>query len=503
MSMKKILMAAAAVTALTAGSASALSITEAKVATVVAYTGTASTPYKVASELKFPSDGTGYAATNATTVNATNLAAGTNAAATDNRIVIKVDQGKLTNGGSSKDYSLVLTYTGSVGFSTGLSGRIGSNANSTSPATCSPTYTIADGGLAKGKTASILVSLGSGCTATDGPDTFYVDAPLTMTGIGDVTVSAKLSTGGTSIDNGDATARTLISNASAIQFSTDTDTTVTNWVLAGTTPYTALSSDTTIGKYTLNMVYAADSQQGPYVDLAKRLSTAETISADVKIDGDVSTTTILVDYVKATKNATKDSSTRSGVTVGNNTAADSSLAAKAIKISADSGITTSQPSRAYSMTVTPVTASTKLTVPAAKTQTLQTVGLEGTNFNVPWVAGSQSPSSTVIRIANNGTTDSGVVTVMIKSPIRNEGTTAGATTCTSSTLSSLGKIAAGGELLLGATELKSCFGDFKRGDLIVTIQGAKTSLTAKARLTTASGQISETSIGGLNEFGAY
>ncbi len=498
MSMKKILMAAAAVTALTAGSASALTITDAKVGTIVTYGSATATPYKVASEIKFPSDGTGYAATNATTVNATNLGNGS----TDNRIAIKVDQGKLTNGGAAnKDYTLALTFTGAAGFSTGLSGRIGSDAGGS----CAPSYVIADGGLAKGKTATIIVTLGANCDGTNGPQNFYVDAPLTLTGTGDVTVSAKLSTGGVSIDNGDSTARTLITNATAIQFSTDTDTDVTQWVLAGTTPYTALSSNTTIGKYQLNMVFSADAEQGPYVDLAKSKSMDETITADVKIDGDVSATTITVDTTKATKNAAKDSSTRSDAPVGKNTATASSgfLAAKAITISADSGITTSQPSRAYSMTVTPKTASLKLTVPAAKTQTLQTVGLEGTNFNVPWVAGSQSPSSTVIRIANNGTTDSGVVTAMLKSPIRNTGTTAGATTCTSSTLPALAKVAAGGELTISTADLTTCFGDFKRGDLIVTIQGSKTSLTAKARLTTASGQISETSIGGLNEFGAY
>ena len=60
MSMKKILMAAAAVTALTAGSADAASIYKAQVSAITVYDSTASTtstPYKIASETKFGSTG--------------------------------------------------------------------------------------------------------------------------------------------------------------------------------------------------------------------------------------------------------------------------------------------------------------------------------------------------------------------------------------------------------------------------------------------------------------
>ena len=488
MSMKKILMAAAAVTALTAGSAGAASIFAAKVSNIDAVASTISggvttttyTPYKIASETKYGASGLATTATSAH--NATKL---------------RVDQGRLTNAGTNKDYTVTFTYAGPAGFTNALSSSsLTLDATAGSYSGCTSTINLGEGGLAKGKTVTYVVNLAAGCTASAGPDLFVLDAPLTVTGTGEVTVSGKVSTGGTSIDNGDATARTLIKNDSGISFTTDIDTDATQWLLAGATPYTTLSSNNKLGKYTLTLT--ATNTQGPFVT-ADGVSTAKVdaqdLKADVSVSGDVSVTTISVGGTAATKNATKDTSTRSGV--------GQAVGAVDITIAADAGIAGSQPSRSYSMTVTPTTSGTTLTVPSAKTQTLQTVGLEGTNFNVPWVAGSQSPSSTVVRISNNGTTDSGVVTVMMKSPIRNAGTTVGATTCTSSTLPALAKVAAGGELVLGATELTTCFGDFKRGDLIVTIQGAKTNLTAKARLTTASGQISETSIGGLNEFGAY
>jgi hypothetical protein len=481
--MKKILMAAAAVTALTAGSASAASIYKALVSNKTVYDATAaeasrSTPYKIATETKY---GDGLSTTST---------------ADHNKITLKVDQGRLSNGGSNKDYVVTFTYAGNVGFKEAIDNtKLSLGHNSGTYSGCSHSTTLSEGGLAKGKSVTFVVNLNTGCTSTAGPDLFILDAPLTVTGSGEVTVTGKISTGGTSIDNGEATARTLIKNEAGIIFTTDTDTTATNWKLAGTTAYTTLTDNTDIGTYTLKFA-TADANTGPFInaDATTRLDSLN-LTADVKVEGDVSATSISIGGTNGTKNADKNTSSR--------TAIAASATAVVIKVVADADLKTSQPSRTYSMTVTPATTSDKFTAPSAKTQTLQTVGLEGTNFNVPWVAGSQSPSSTVIRIANNGTTDTGAVTVMIKSPIRNEGTTVGGTTCTSSTLSSLGKIAAGGELTLGATELKSCFGDFKRGDLVVTVQAATDNLTAKARLTTASGQISETSIGGLKQFGAY
>jgi hypothetical protein len=481
--MKKILMAAAAVTALTAGSASAASIREAKVSgvSVVATSGTTTTvtSYKIASEAKY---GTGL---NSTTASA------------DNYVILKVDAGRRDGGAAGRDYTVVFTYAGPVGFQVPLdatSTYFATNAGSG----CSPTSALLDGGLKGGKTVTYTVTLPSACNSTQGVDEFTLKAPLTATGTGDVTVTGKISTGGATIDNGEATARTLIKNAAGFEFTTAADATATNWLLAGTTPYTTLTTDNTLGTYTLKAV--TTDTQGPFVTLAagsddKVDSANLNLTADVSISGDVSSTTLTVGGTAATKNTAKDTSTRTGI------AKDG--AARTVTIAVDADVKTSQPSRTYTMTVTPATTAVTFTAPAAKTQVLQTVGLEGTNLNVPWVAGNQSPSSTVLRIANNGTTATGAVTVMIKSPVRNTGTTAGATTCTSSAVPALAKIGAGEELVLGTTELTTCFGDFKRGDLIVTIQAAKTNLTAKARLTTASGQISETSIGGLEQFGAY
>jgi len=53
-----------------------------------------------------------------------------------------------------------------------------------------------------------------------------------------VTVSSAFTSGGTSIDNGAATARTLITNAVGYTVTAAADTTTTQWLLAGTPAYT-------------------------------------------------------------------------------------------------------------------------------------------------------------------------------------------------------------------------------------------------------------------------
>jgi hypothetical protein len=62
-------------------------------------------------------------------------------------------------------------------------------------------------------------------------------------------------------------------------------------------------------------------------------------------------------------------------------------------------------------------------------------------------------------------------------------------------------IAANGELNITSSDLATCFGNFKRADVIVTIQAAKTSLNAKMRNTTTAGVNSEISLGGLSVTG--
>ena len=477
MSMKKILMAAVAVSALTAGAASAASISSAKVSTITVYDAAvtpAATPYKIANETKF---GTGLATT---------LVSG------DNITVSKVDTGPLGVG----NYTVSYTLSGPVGFNSSVGN---SDLTTDRAGTCAVSSVVASGGGAGATTVTYAVTVSGTCSTTagnanQGPQLFTLNAPLKVTGLGDVTVTSAFTAGGTSIDNGPATARTLITNAAGFTVSAAADTTTTQWLLAGTPAYTTMSADKNIGKFTVAPVTSGTT--GPFVladgtSAGKVDNVAQAITSVSVITGDVAQLAVTVGGAATTKNTGKTTSTSAS------TAAGTDILVAVVPGSP----TASQGTTSFSLVVTPATASTNYTAPAAITQALQSVTLEGTNFLAPWVAGSQSGSSaSQIRVSNNGTA-AGAVTLMLKSPVYNSGTTAGATTCTSSTLSKLTGISAGGELVLSTDDLTTCFGAFKRGDVVVTIQAPSTDLTAKARLTTTNGSISEISLGGLNVAG--
>jgi hypothetical protein len=58
----------------------------------------------------------------------------------------------------------------------------------------------------------------------------------------------------------------------------------------------------------------------------------------------------------------------------------------------------------------------------------------------------------------------------------------------------LASIAGSNELVIAPADLTACFGDFIRGDVVVTIQATSASLTAKARNVTPT-SVSELSLG--------
>jgi len=475
MSMKKILMAAVAVSALTAGVASAASINSAKVSNITVYTGSTATPYKIATETVF---GTGGLATTTT--------------AGHNVTVAKIDSGPVGVG----NYTVSYTLSGPATFASVVAnGDLTTDVSTTG--TCSPSAVVSSGGGAGAQTVTYAVTVSGTCSTTvadpnQGPMLYTLNAPLKVSGLGDVTVTAAFTSGGTSIDNGSATPRTLITNATGFSASATANTVTTQWLLSGgAAAYTTLDADLTIGSIVVGSTVSTAA--GPFVlatgaSAAKVDDASQALTYNASIAGSVSNLSLAINGVAMSENTAKTISTLAGITAGT----------KAVTVSLDA-TTTSQSESTYSLTVTPIAATSSYTAPAAFTQALQSVTLEGTNFLAPWIAGSQSgSSSSQVRVSNNGATGTGAVTLMLKSPTRNSGTTAGATTCTSSTLSKLSSISANDELVISTTDLTTCFGDFKRGDMVVTIQSPKANITAKARLTTTAGGISEISLGGLN-----
>jgi len=484
--MKKILMAAVAVTALTAGAASAANITSAQVNGASVWDGTTAAPYTLANEVVF---GTGLSSTSGT-------------------ILANVSSGKLGVG----SYTVTFDLAGPAGFNALLSNTsLASDANSGAGAGsgCVFTPVVQSGGTASSKSVTYAFTLSGTCdltgTTNSAPRNFTLTSALKVTALGDVTVKATFGQGGSSIDNGASTARTLVTNASAFTASATADAVPTNFALGTSPVYTSLQQGTSntsindiIGKVTVV------GKSGVYLDMttgtvASSLNAA-TLLFDMALSGDFTNLNSAYGAGLTTSAA--------GVTTGGTgftrTSPYTSVTASSVAATTDAVIyvsvtgspTASLTQKSFSLTVTPKQASapTTYTLPGAFTTTLQSIGLQGVNFTAPWTGGSQSPSLTTLRISNSGAA-TGAVTLQLLSPTYNTGTTPGATTCSAPTLAGLSSIPANGELVILNSDLTTCFGNFKRGDVVITVQADSTNLTAKARnLNAAGGVVTEMSL---------
>lgn len=144
----------------------------------------------------------------------------------------------------------------------------------------------------------------------------------------------------------------------------------------------------------------------------------------------------------------------------------------------------------YSTSWAPVY-STGYTAPSAATVASGSVSLAGTNFIAPWFSGSQAQTQSVVRMSGNGT-QSGAVTLRLQNGVFNFN--GAPTTFATATCATTFNIPAAGDLVINTATVKACFGDFLRGDLLITIQSASDGLTGKMRNTSASGTF-ETTLG--------
>jgi hypothetical protein len=132
-----------------------------------------------------------------------------------------------------------------------------------------------------------------------------------------------------------------------------------------------------------------------------------------------------------------------------------------------------------------VTMATGFTAPTFTSKALASVTLEGTNFYAPWVGDGTNGIAYTIRLGNRtSTAATGVVVTVLNSTA-----TPVATSC------ALGSVPASGELLITSATLKACLGSFGRADLRITVQASPTSMTAKLRSASA-GVVNEQSLGG-------
>lgn len=130
-------------------------------------------------------------------------------------------------------------------------------------------------------------------------------------------------------------------------------------------------------------------------------------------------------------------------------------------------------------------AASAITLGEAFSGALEVIELQGTSFLAPWVQSTNPNYNTVIRLSNGGSRPTGSVQLALTSPLR----TPTNTTCT------VAGVPANGELAINSAQLTSCFGDFGRGDVTVTVLSLGDNLTAKLRIVNPGNVVSEQSLG--------
>ena len=119
-------------------------------------------------------------------------------------------------------------------------------------------------------------------------------------------------------------------------------------------------------------------------------------------------------------------------------------------------------------------------VPAASSADSGTIKLQGTNYVAPWVSGTGAATS-VVRISNSNSVESGAVTVRLLNAVKVVGGVA--TPYASAEVHEAGTVPAGGDLQITSAQLVETFGAFTRGDFQITINSDSSGFTAKMRNT--------------------
>jgi len=507
MTMKKILMAAVAISALTAGAANAAattSIVSAKVSNISltpASTGVTATSYAFASTAIIAASGPGLANAKTTT------------AADDNKIAALLSDGvaKFYAGAGGTNYSVTYTLsgTGAPTFQTApatfkLTGHTGACATAIG---ADGTVNLVSGGAIGTSSITGVFNIPTACTVGLAPTGVSIDAPITMGAVGTAVGTFSFKVVSTDAVYDTSVSHPLVITGTPYTVSVVTATTAaaaaakpTRLALGGTLGvYTSIldnaNVDNLIGTVTYKAASAPNTAAGSVVYADMLVTALPTITADVQLNATTSNFNVIKPSLSIDGGTTPSNFTVVTATPSVVSKLASSARKADIAVTIGSTNATSIPTaQSFTATITPyLTANTVVTTPAAVTGALETIGVEGAAFTAPWVGGSLSSSATYIRVSNSGAA-TGTVTVALVSPTGAASATDAGALCTSTKLAKLSSIAATGELVLAPADLTTCFGAFIRGDVVVTVQGAATSLTAKARNVTST-SVSELSLG--------
>jgi hypothetical protein len=469
MSMKKILMAAAAVTALTAGSANAIAIQTAASTTVVgtktlAPTGGTVTydPYTLADELTAPAS---------TTVSATiqSLLTSSLAPSTAYFVTYNITNGTFANTSGDPIAPTNITAKKEDGATDiALSAQSNGTVNSTK--------------------AEFIFTTGTGTTtdrvknlvwATKGIIPTSAKSPVSVT----VTI-ALLSSPTIAIDGGPSAAITLVDFRKSFEF-TATAANPQLSIASGFKKFTGDAASASVATAMGVKIAGATTSGGTADVIYKNGTGGALVAADVatavltfsgdftKLDGRLGSAQLADTGSTNVFTANTDNLATLTAAPGAAPTATFNLVAKTTPVVAAES--------AY--TVTPVVTLTNgLTAPTFAAAKLGSVTFEGTSLFVPWVSDGSNGTNNVIRIGNKSAT---AAVTSVKASLLNPTVAGTSGTVASTATCELGTIAAAGELTINSAALTACFGAFKRSDVRLTVQGGPADLTLKMRSSTA------------------
>jgi len=462
--MKKILMTAVAVSALSAGAASAATI---------------SNSTTIAGRTLVP---TGNEAVPATT-NPLTLATEQNVGAAPglqatSAIVITPTANSVGQG------SYVITYnlTGGTFTTAGVAAGAGGSLTLVTSAGVGSASTVASLNTVNSTSISFNVTIAAGEFLTSAS---FANALNLGTTRANVAVDGSITTAtGNPVDGGAIPAKTLIDYRTGYKFTATPA--VANTQLSLASGYKKFGSaaagagaDTTsasLGTVAFGAATGGDTSDKVYI-LTNSTTTTQTAVGDLTgsvltLAGDLSAWAPTV-AAAAPDTGTTNVFTATPTALGTATV---SLAQKAVPVAGN----------ASTYSISPVvTMAAGFTAPTFTSKALASVTLEGTNFYAAWVGDGTNGIAYTIRLGNRtSTAATGVVVTVLNSTA-----TPAATSC------ALGSVPASGELLITSATLKACLGAFGRADLRITVQASPTSMTAKLRSASA-GVVNEQSLGG-------
>lgn len=355
------------------------------------------------------------------------------------------------------------------------------------------TAALSSGGAAGDSTVTFLVSTSGG--ACNGFT--EINLPVKPTASGSVSVTTSYTTEALTPIDGAAKTLEAIYAINAFQPSiigtlgatgAGTDTFALIGPDADGDTYTALSGDGNLGRVA---IYVDERAQfnltpGDFVDVTDVDDATVIVTGDFSAFNGAAGTADnpTLAGTSATLNGANTVATFSGVEAAVALPLATKPAGAAVTVVADGD---QIPASSYNASINFELDDTRYAAQAGASGALETIEREGTNFIAPWAGGSNAGSQSVIRLSSTGGA-SGTVYVTLSNAFVTAGVAKADDTC------EVGVVPAAGDLVIGQPQLKTCFGDFLRGDLLITVEGAPEQLTAKMRNSTANGTF-ETTLG--------